>query len=196
MKQKNTLYNHFQNSINQIKNLKNYLIFSTSLFIFISLFGILFPVFFQEEIIKIIQEIVKQTQGLGPLELIAFIMFNNMKSAFFSIILGIFFAIMPITITIVNAYVLGFVINKTILTEGPFIIWKLLPHGIFEIPAILISVSLGIHLGLFLFTNKEKNKLNTFIKTLKQSLITFLLIIIPLLVIAGIIEGGLIWLLS
>ena len=73
------------------------------------------------------------------------------------------------------------------LKEGIFILWRLLPHGIFEIPAILISTSLGIRLGTD-FKNFKKN--------LKSAIRVFLLIIVPLLVIAGIIEGLFIGLVS
>ena len=79
---------------------------------------------------------------------------------------------------------------------GIFILWRLLPHGIFEIPAIIISISMGLRLGSFLFVYHGKKKCSEFWKWIKKSSIAFLLIVIPLLVIAGLIEGILIWILG
>jgi uncharacterized membrane protein SpoIIM required for sporulation len=94
------------------------------------------------------------------------------------------------------------VINQSVAIEGPLIIWRLFPHGIFEIPAVLISVSLGLRLGMFLFFWKseveevkgvEVGIWSEFKKWLMQSLRIFIFVVVPLLVIAGIIEGILIW---
>jgi len=35
--------------------------------------------------------------------------------------------------------------------EGYGILWRLVPHGIFELPAVFISLGLGIKLGTFIF---------------------------------------------
>ena len=168
----------------------------------ITFFGAIFPIFFKEEIIELLRQIILQTENLDSFELTRFIMVNNIQSSFFAIFLGIFFGIAPLFITIINAYVLGFVINQSVAIEGPLIIWRLFPHGIFEIPAVLISVSLGLRLGMFLFFWKseveevkgvEVGIWSEFKKWLMQSLRIFIFVVVPLLVIAGIIEGILIW---
>jgi uncharacterized membrane protein SpoIIM required for sporulation len=109
-----------------------------------------------------VSEIVKETEGLSPLQLTAFIISNNIKTAFFGMLSGIFFAVSSIIIVIFNGYVVGFVAEKAVSSplnsEGFFVLWRLLPHGIFEIPAILISIGLGIKLGLYPFFTKEKGK--------------------------------------
>ena len=91
---------------------------------------------------------------------------------------------------------LGFVAKKTVAFEGFSILFRLIPHGIFEIPALIISLALGLKLGMFLFIYKEKNKGKEFLTWLKSSIKVFIFVIIPLLVIAGIIEGILIFLLK
>ncbi len=106
-------------------------------------------------------------------------------------ILGIFLGFVPLVVAVVNGYVLGFVASKTVAVEGWLILWRLLPHGIFEIPAVLISIALGLKLGSFLFTSKNKGW-KEFWKWIKDVVRVFIFVIIPLLVIAGIIEGLLI----
>ncbi len=134
-----------------------------SLIGYFGIIGILSPELgkiIDNQVLKSIEEMIKETAGLGPFELTVFIMFNNIKTAFFGIISGFFFSIIPNLIIIFNGYVLGFVaeaaVSNPLNKEGIFILWRLLPHGIFEIPAILISVGIGIKIGLYPFYLKEK----------------------------------------
>lgn len=195
-RKKRLIYENFKLSLAYLKNLKNFFWFSLVLFLIISVFGYVFPVFFEEQVLKIIEELLRETEGMGGFELTRFIIFNNIKSAFFAMIFGIALGIVPIAVAVVNAYVLGFVSAKSVEFGGFLVLLRLVPHGIFEIPAIIISIALGLKLGMFLFIYKGKNKKTEFWKWFKDSLRVFVFIIIPLLVIAGIIEGLLIWLLS
>lgn len=190
------LSDNFKRSKNYLKTTKKYILFSSLLFLISIFIGYLFPVFFKEQVLKLIEEIVKETEGLGLFRLIIYIMLNNIQSAFSGIIFGLFFGIVPVTIAVVNGYILGFVANKTINSDGIFILWKLFPHGIFELPAILISIGLGLKLGIFIFISKSKNKKKEFLDLLLDSLRVFVFILIPLLILAAIIEGTLIFLLN
>jgi len=186
-KRENYIYRNFKLALKELKELKNFFYFSLAIFSLFTIIGLIFPTFFQEQIIELIKSLILQTQNLRPIELISFIMANNLKVAFFGMLLGIVFGIIPTLALVVNGYVLGFVLHRSILDQGIFIIWRLLPHGIFEIPAILISTSLGIKLGI----NLRNFKVN-----FKSALRIFIFIVVPLLVIAGIIEGLFIALLS
>ena len=192
----NFIYRNFLLSLDYLKEIKNYVWFSAIVFFGFAIFGYFFPVFFVDQVKNMVEQLVKQTQGLNGLELIRFIIANNVQSAFIGALFGILFGIIPIGIIVINGYVLGFVANASVHSEGILILWKLFPHGIFEIPAILISVAVGIKLGLFLFTYKGKNKWEEFWRWILNSVRVFIFIVIPLLVIAGIIEGTLIWLLG
>jgi len=183
---------NFKLSLEYLKKLKNYILFIFVLFLIIGILGFIFPIFFEEQIIKLVGELVEKTQGLSGLELVIFIFLNNLKSSFFAILLGIFFGFISVFIIIVNAYVLGFVGSKVVAAEGFSILLKLLPHGIFEIPAVIISVAMGLRLGMFLFVHRGKSKKKEFAKWLRDSLRVFIFIIVPLLIIAAIIEGVLI----
>lgn len=187
MKQKHTyIYKNFLIAIKDLKKLKNYFLFSSIVFLLFSIIGMIIPGVFEDQILELIKNLIEQTKGLSALQLVSFITANNIQVAFFGIVFGIIFGILPTLALVVNGYVLGFVINQSVAEAGIFVIWRLFPHGIFEIPAILISTSLGIKLG----TNLKNIKKNSI-----ASLRIFLLIVIPLLVIAGIIEGLLIGLL-
>ncbi len=144
------------------------------------------PDYLIEQIMKFIEELLKRTEGLSAGQLIRFIFFNNVQSSFFGMIFGVVLGIFPVLAAISNGYLLGFVSAFSVSSQGVLSLWKLLPHGIFELPAIFISLGLGLKLGSFIF---QKKKFEMFKKNLMNSLRVFLLVIIPLLIFAGIIEG-------
>ena len=186
----------FSKSKESIKSLKKYVLFIGILFLVFILIGFIFPTFFETQLLNLIKELIEKTEGLNTFELIRFIILNNIQSAFFGLILGVFFGIVSLSVAVINGYVLGFVSSKTVGVEGFLILWRLLPHGIFELPAIIISLALGLKLGMFWFAYKKEDRFNGFLKVLKDSLRIFVFIIIPLLVIGGIIEGVFIILLA
>jgi stage II sporulation protein M len=193
VKKENFIYGNFKQGLDYIKESKRYIWFAFILFLIFAVVGYLFPSLFEEEILKFIEELIAKTEGMSAVELIGFIFMNNLWSSFLPLFLGIVFGIFPIIALVANGYVLGFVANKTIAIEGPLVLWRLLPHGIFEIPAVMISMGLGLKLGSYLFVrNKKKN----FIKWFWNSLRVLFFIIIPLLILAAIIEGFLMVVLS
>ena len=104
-------------------------------------------------------------------------------------IFGIFLGIFPMVVAMLNGYILGFVALLSVSNEGIFVLWRLVPHGVFELPAVFISLGLGLKFGTFFF---QKNKSESFRNYLWNSIKTFVFIVLPLLVIAAIIEGALI----
>ena len=148
------------------------------------------------QIFKFIRELLDKTQKMSMAELIRFIFLNNLQSSFFSMTLGVFLGIFPIIAIILNGYMLGFVASFSVKSQGVFILWKILPHGIFELPAIFISTGLGLRLGISVFKKKKEKKLEQLKKNFWRSFKVFLLVVIPLLIIAAIIEGSLIFLMK
>lgn len=142
---------------------------------------------------KFLKELIDNTEGLNTFQLIAFIFFNNLRSALYGMLLGIFFGIYPLINSIINGSVIGYVFNKVYGITGISEFWRILPHGIFELPAIFISLGLGTRIGMFWFS---KNMKKDFVFIARNALKAFFLIVVPLLVIAAIIEGILIGILE
>jgi stage II sporulation protein M len=191
----NIIKNNFLLSLNFLRESKVFIYSIIGIFFFFVLMGFFVPVpeEISNQIIHLIEELLEKIEGLSQFELIEFIFLNNLQSSFLGMILGIFFGIFSVIVAIANGFLLGFVASASVASEGIFILWRLLPHGIFELPAIFISLGLGLKLSTFIFA---KNKLMSLKNYLKKSLITFLFIILPLLIIAAIIEGSLIFLSS
>lgn len=173
-----------------IKENKKYFWFVFVLLILFTLVGYFFPVFFSEQILSLLKKLVQETSGMNFVQLFLFLIENNIYAAFSGMITGIFLGLFPIFTAITNGYVLGFVMNKTAEVVGQGVLLRLLPHGIFELPALILSLGLGIRIGAFVFAKKGK-KIEDLKYALENSLKIFLFIVIPLLLIAGVIEAGL-----
>jgi len=152
------------------------------------IFQSLFDLNLRDVIMTFIDNLIRQTEGMGQGELVGFIFFNNLQSSFMGLIFGILFGIFPVFALITNGYLLGFVSASSVKTGGLFTLWRILPHGIFELPALFIALGLGLRLGTFVFRDDKKS----FKRNLLESLRVFLLIVLPLLIIAALIEGSLI----
>ena len=151
------------------------------------------PEFIERAILEFIDELLSRTENLSWAGLVGFIFFNNLQSSFFGMIFGLAFGIFSVITVVVNGYLLGFVSVRMVETQGFAVLWRLLPHGIFELPAVLVSMGLGLKMGTFIFRkNKTKSLKEFFLKSLKA----FFFVIIPLLVIAALIESTLIFFFS
>ncbi len=189
------LKEEYKNSWNYLKESKNFIYIIIIIFFVFVLIGFFIPApdFLTEQILKFIEELIGKTQGMSQWDLIKFIFLNNLQSSFYGVVFGVLLGIFPIVAAIANGYLLGFVSSITVENSGFLVLWRLLPHGIFELPAVFISLGLGLKFGTFIF---KKRKMESFKEYLFNSLKVFFLIVIPLLIIAGIIEGSLIFIIG
>ena len=175
-------------SFNYISKGRRYIYFSISLFILSGLFGFFFNSHLSF-INQFLKDILSQTSGLSYFPLIIKIFTNNAYVSLLSIILGFILGIVPLLNALTNGVVLGYVLAKVYAISGFTEFWKILPHGIFELPAVFISLGLGLKTGMALFSKKPVNEIKY---RLIQSIKVFLFVVVPLLILAAIIEGTLI----
>jgi stage II sporulation protein M len=174
-----------------IKTSGNFFYIILGIFIVTLALGFVFPGLFADVFNEMIREILAKTKDLDFGQLLAFILYNNIKTSFLGLILGVIFGLFPLFLAALNGYLLGYVANMVYVENGVGSLWKILPHGVFELPAFFLSLALGLRLGYTLFLKSKDFK-----KTLKLCLQTFFYVIIPLLLIAGFIETSLIFLLK
>jgi stage II sporulation protein M len=183
--------NEYKKSLRYLKQSKKFIFTIAGIFLFFAVLGFTFPLpqDIYTQLVNYLKSILSQTDNLSHFELIQFIFINNLKSTFAGIFFGAVIGLFPLFSTMANGYILGFVSSMSVSSAGVMSLWRIFPHGIFEIPAICISLGLGLKLGTFIF---EKKKLKTFRDYFLNSVRVFLLVVIPLLIIAAIIEGTLI----
>ncbi|MDP3881402.1 MAG: stage II sporulation protein M [Nanoarchaeota archaeon] len=183
-----TVKNPYKRGFAYLKESLNYIYTTVILFFIFAFIG-----FFFSENLRFLDEILRQiitkTQGLNVLEMIDFIFFNNLQVSFFGLFLGFFVGIFSFINVVSNGIVLGYVFSKLAEASRLNEFWRIFPHGIFELPAVFISLALGMKLGMFLFTRARNYELK---RRIRASLLVFIFYVTPLLIIAAIIEGILI----
>ena len=126
---------------------------------------------------------------LSPLEIFLVIFLNNAIKALLVIIFGLLIVI-PAGFVAYNGWVLGIVICEEARTSGYlFVVAGILPHGIIELPMIVVSAALGTRLGVMAFLRMKGTISNKdILSEIKRSVNFYLRWILPLLFIAALIE--------
>ena len=145
-----------------------------------------------------LKELAEKVSKDGKIQLtwqsVYFVFQQNFTAALIASFGGVIFGLLTIFIGLINFILLGFLAGLAIF--GPeasqlnllhFVI-LIVPHGIFEITAILFSVALGLKLGiLWLLPRNKGARKKVFLLSLKQSFVIMPLIAV-LLFFAAIIE--------
>jgi stage II sporulation protein M len=104
----------------------------------------------QETSLPLLQELSEQVFGGHPLRGVAILFLNNLRASLQVILMGLLLGIAPLLSAIGNGAILGMV-SFGLAQEGiaplPYLLAGILPHGILELPAFLLSVAFGLKLG-------------------------------------------------
>lgn len=148
MKNKNpSIKKQFKEASNYISESKHYIFISIILFIIASIAG--FALSSQLSFIDaFLRALLEKTADLDTFGMIFFILQNNMQSSFLAILFGTLLGIFPLIGIFSNGIVLGYVLAKSSEIAGFTSWWRILPHGVFELPAIFISFGLGLSWGI------------------------------------------------
>jgi stage II sporulation protein M len=135
-----------------------------------------------------LQESAKVLASLGPVTFLIVIFLNNAIKCLLIIVLGVILCLPPVIFVCFNAALIGALaaflgtqIGYTTVVAG------LLPHGIIEIPALLVSAALGLSIGVevwkMIFRQRSRVK-----EQLKYGLRIYARWLILALLVAAIIE--------
>ncbi len=132
------------------------------------------------QLVESFGELVQGLVGRGPLELMLIIFLRNAMVGLLSILLGVALGIFPLFAAVTNGMLLG-----AVLGLFPGEAWRVIPHGVFELPAIFIAWGLGLWCGAWLFQARR----SVLIKDrLRRSLRAFAGLVLPLLLVASVVE--------
>ena len=178
-----------------------HVVFALGVFGLMFLVGFAYPVFFREEIFEFFAGMVGMVEGKSVVELVVYIFLNNLKVGFLAIVSGVVVGVFPFVICVVNGYLVGFVAREIVMIGGIGVLWQLAPHGIFELPAILLSIGIGLRLGSQVVgrgIERLRGGASPVVASrsvwyvFREGLRFFVFVVLPLLLIAGIIEGVLV----
>jgi stage II sporulation protein M len=173
------IVNHYRKIWRDLHEVRGYIFAAIAIFVAGIILAIAVPSLGQK-VIAAIMGYLKTFKHKAVLPLLIAIFLKNASSAFFAITLGILFGLVPIFGAVFNGIAVGAVLNM-----NPLNFFLLLPHGIFELTATFIAWGLGIWCGLGLFHTPSLETINL---RIKKSLNIYVSVIVPLLVIAAIIE--------
>ncbi|MBI2831311.1 MAG: stage II sporulation protein M [Chloroflexi bacterium] len=111
--------------------------------------GILAPPSYSRDALNEMRQMLEPLHSIGPIGLFLFIFLNNSIKAFLAIIFGMFLGLPPLIFTIFN----GLTIGAVVAAMKPVVGWAVLtaalaPHGVLEIPLLVLSTALGLMVGL------------------------------------------------
>jgi len=120
----------------------------------------------------------------------AILITNNTKISILALALGVTWGIGTLILLFYNGVVLGAVIFDYVRAgQSVFLMGWLLPHGVIEIPAILIAGQAGLLLGQALIGWNSKQNLPQRLRSVTGSLVTLISGAALLLIWAGLVEA-------
>ena len=129
-------------------------------------------------------------QGLAA----SFILLNNVRATFLVFLTGLFsFSVLGMLVYLVNVGLVGGVLGVfKLIGFSPVVLFAagLLPHGVFEIPALMLSSAVVLRMGAVLVTPQVGRSMGQIVlEQMADWLKVFLGVVIPLLVLAALVEA-------
>jgi len=186
-----------------VKRNSKFILLGTGIFFISVLIGYLNA----EEIQKMASELLKELENIArkinennsPLYTFWVIFQNNVLASLSMLGLGIFLGFYPALALLSNGILLGFMLKLSALKGiNPFSVFFLgiLPHGIFELFAVIVAASIGMKYGILivrmlgnLANNSRRTRLVDDFKTSLNELPYIVGAIVVLLLLAAVIES-------
>ncbi len=164
------------------------LLLATGLFSVSLALGTLAPPVTSSKLTQEVGELLKPLQTAGPIFLLLVIFLNNSVKALGVIVFGAILGLPPVLFICGNGLIIGALTDSIAEVKGlGYVVAGLAPHGVIEIPMLLLATALGLTVGwesLKWITGRK-----SLVKSqLSHSLKLYLTWILPGLVVAAVIE--------
>lgn len=179
-----------------IKDLRYYLLAVIAIYVLFVGLGYLVTMStpgFSDQVISGYEQKVEPAKNMGPLDMAWFIFTTNTYSSALSMLLGVLLGVAPVFFMMANGMVVGVVVGMVVAKAGflPGILTVLilmLPHGVLELPLTFISSAIGLKFGYEALMALLRKKQTLFVE-LKRGLLVFVFYVVPLLIVAALIES-------
>lgn len=182
-----------EEQVRYLRELRPY--FITSLFLIgsgmlLGLLSLFYIPGITQQVRESVSQFLKMFIGLPKFYLALAIFFNNSLKTLLVIVLGMLFGVLPVFFLLLNGWVIAIVFYLSAQSRGLGIsLLAILPHGAFELPAVLLGTSIGLRLGVHAIRRFLGRSETTIRQELGLALRCFLTIIVPLLIVAAFIEA-------
>jgi stage II sporulation protein M len=182
-----------QECLQYLRTLRPYFATSLTLLVLGSVLGVLaipYAPDIAQNINQSVTGFVKLFRELAKPQLAVAIFLNNAVKTLVVIVGGVLFGIVPVIFVLVNGAALGFVLYLSIEQRGLFeSLLAILPHGILELPAVLLGTSTGLKLGGYAVKKVFGDAQIAMGRELAWAMKFFLAVIVPMLAIAALVES-------
>ncbi len=180
-----------QKEIEYLYSLKKYILTVFIVFIFSMIIGLVVSAKnpgLSETYLNNFEDSFSWIKTLNPLLIMFIIFLNNAIKSLFALVLGIGFGIVPILFVTGNGVILSILADVVSKQHSVlFVVAATLPHGIIEVPMVLISSGIGLRLGHVMYLSLKGGQ-NDIRGELKSGIRFYMRVIVPLLFVASIIE--------
>lgn len=144
----------------------------------------------REHLTPVLEKLRSMVVSKSKMDMAYTIFLNNLRVSLIIVVSGVFI-ILPFFILFTNGFLMGFVVKLSEVSgrDYMFLVKALLPHSFFEMSAIFLSSTLGIRTGLSIIFPKEKTRLESMVSRIREASLIYLLVVVPLLLIAAFIEA-------
>jgi len=134
-----------------IRSIRPYILLSVYLFFATAVLGFVASVQNPELAATYVGDVAEKLQwilDLSPPKMMMAIFLNNLFASLMALLLGVGFGIIPLVVVVTNGLVVGLVVHQAMLAGGlAFVVVAILPHGIIELPTVLVCIGVGFRLG-------------------------------------------------
>ena len=133
-------------------------------------------------LVAMFRQFARGLHGESAPALMLAIFIKNASTSAISIVLGAILGLVPLLSALGNGVLLGVVAQQHFSA-----LWRIIPHGIFELPAVFIAWGFGIWIALWPL---QSHPFRALAERLRRAAHVFFAIIVPLLIVAAVIEGA------
>ncbi len=147
---------------------------------------------FSDALFSELQDKADALSGKAPAAVMLNIFANNAAVSLIALLLGLIAGLLPLFFVVSNGMVIGImlemIVEKLGVAGGAAVFAAgILPHGVLELPAVLVSAAIGLRLGYVALRALLKGD-GDIAAELKDGLLVFLFWIVPVLFVAAFIE--------
>ena len=175
------------------RNIPRYVVILSTLFVASCLTGFLAPIPGKREMLGTLLNSYLPFLTLAPWKMFFAILLNNAAKTFAVLLASILFGLVPLLAVVAHGYILG--VAYLFASRGVGYVQAaktILPHGVLEIPAVIIAASYGLWLGVTFARRIRQRNLVGFGYQVRHAIRMFFLVVFPLFILAALIETVLI----
>jgi stage II sporulation protein M len=170
-----------------------YLLVLSALFAAAFLGGMFAPPALRQQVTDALQVVGEQYRDFAGGTLFFYILLHNVMASLLLLASGLLYGIVPVLAVGSNGFVLGVLYHQEAMAAGYLqAAMKVVPHGIFEIPALLFTASYGLWLGNLAIRRIRGKEGAPLRGPVNHAFERYFAVVFPLLVMAAAIETFLI----